>query len=122
MSRIKASDACVEALGPANTMIFYGESIRSSFRRARVHEPTPIARTYKDERTGVESLKMQFLVKGEKAEGWVTMHLEKQPDERDFMWVLLALDVKGNQRIYMEGKDQGAVKKGSTKLFGVNWR
>jgi import inner membrane translocase subunit TIM21 len=103
-------------------MVFYGESVRSSFRRARVHEPTPIASTSKDERTGVETLKMQFLVKGKIAEGWATMHLEKQPDDDEFVWVLLALDVKGHQRIYLEGKNEGGFRKASTKMFGVNWR
>jgi mitochondrial import inner membrane translocase subunit TIM21 len=122
VSKVKNSDACVAALGPANKMTFYGESVRSSFRRARINEPTPISRSTKDEGTGIEELRMQFLVKGEKAEGWVTMHLEKQPDELEFQWVLLALDIKGHHRIYLEGSDPGVFKKGSTRMFGVKWR
>jgi import inner membrane translocase subunit TIM21 len=122
VTKIKASPECVDVLGPVEKMTFYGESVRSSFRRARINEPTPIARLSKDKTTGIETQKMQFLVKGDKAEGWVTMHLEKTPDEREFRWVLLALDVQGRQRIYIEGRDQVGLRKASTKLLGINWR
>jgi len=121
VARIKHSHECVDALGPANKMIFYGESVRSSFKRARVADPTPIAKASKDERTGIENMSMQFLVQGEKAEGWVSMHLRKVPGELEYEWVLLALDVPGHARIYLEGKDT-AIKKGNTKMFGVSWR
>lgn len=122
VSCIKASPACIEALGPANKMTFYGESMRSSFRRARVSGPTTVSKASKDERTGVETIKMRFMVKGDKAEGYVTMHLEKQPGDIEFEYVLLALDVQGHQRIVVEGDQHTAEKKsGPTKLFGVSW-
>jgi len=125
VKRIKASPECIEALGPANQMVFYGESVRSSFRRARIAEPTPTARVTKDERTGVEEISMRFLVGGEKAEGWCVMRLQKAPGELEYEWVTLALDVEGGagRRIWLEGTERGVGgRKGSTKLLGINWR
>jgi import inner membrane translocase subunit TIM21 len=103
-------------------MVFYGESVRSSFRRARMHDPTPVAQVIKDEKTGLETIYMQFLVKGVKAEGWATMQLQKLPQETEFRWVILALDVKGYQRIYLEGGEEPAFKRASTRMFGIKWR
>jgi mitochondrial import inner membrane translocase subunit TIM21 len=103
-------------------MIFYGESVRSSFKRARVQDPTPVARVVKDEKTRLETIHMQFLVKGQKGEGWVTMQLQKLPQETEFRWIILALDVKGYQRIYLEGGEESTFKKAPTKMFGIKWR
>jgi len=103
-------------------MIFYGESVRSSFQRAREVGPTPFVRSERNVKTGVDTILMKFLVKGEKNEGWATMHLEKKVDEIEYHYVLLALDVPGHQRIWLEGKPVLAgVGKGASKIFGVNW-
>jgi import inner membrane translocase subunit TIM21 len=82
-------------------------------------EPTPISQSGRNEQSGIDSIKMKFLVKGDKAEGWATMHLEKKIDDIEYHYVLLALDVPGHQRIYIEGKP--SLMQAPKKILGVNW-
>jgi import inner membrane translocase subunit TIM21 len=62
---------------------------------------------------------MRFLVTGKKAEGWVTLHMEKDPDELEFEYVVLALDVAGHQRVYLEGGNGTSRRKKSGRILGV---
>jgi import inner membrane translocase subunit TIM21 len=65
-------------------------------------------------------MNMRFLVRGSKAEGWVTLQMEKGPDDLEFEYVVLALDVTGHQRVYIQGPSGGLVKKSSPgKLLGI---
>jgi mitochondrial import inner membrane translocase subunit TIM21 len=48
----------------------------------------------------------------------------KRPDQAEFEYKFLALDVKGHPRIYLENTDEAAKasKKSVGKLFGIQWR
>jgi len=125
VTRIKSSPACIELLGKPESMFAFGDSPWSSFARARIRGPSPTTRVAKDGQTGVETLSMTFLVRGEVDEGWVTMKLVKGPQDSAFEWELLALDVKGHQRVYLEGAPKllgGLSSKSDGKVFGIKWR
>jgi len=48
----------------------------------------------------------------------------KGSSDSEFVYKYLALDVKGQQRIYLEKPDASADSpaKSKTKLFGISWR
>jgi import inner membrane translocase subunit TIM21 len=56
--------------------------------------------------------------------GVVNLHMTKKPDQTEFEYKYLALDVKGQSRIYLENADQAAQtsKKSDGKMFGIKWR
>ncbi|KAM5461887.1 mitochondrial import inner membrane translocase subunit tim21 [Microsporum ferrugineum] len=63
-------------------------------------------------------------VSGPLNDGVVLVHLVKLAGQHDFEYHLLALDVKGHRRIYLENVDaakKAAAKAGST-IFGIQWR
>jgi import inner membrane translocase subunit TIM21 len=119
---IKAHQGCVELLGEPKNMFAYGESPWSSFRRARVDGPTAMTKVEKDPRTGAEHLRMKFLIRGDKNDGWVTVHMAKPSGQRDFEYIVLAVDVKGHQRLYLENRAAGGTRdKSSGKILGIKW-
>lgn len=67
---------------------------------------------------------MHFNVEGPRNTGVVNLHMIKRPSDSEFIYKYLALDVKGNQRIYLENADASldSPAKSKTKFFGVNWR
>jgi mitochondrial import inner membrane translocase subunit TIM21 len=122
VSRIKASEACTDLLGPAKSLIAYGESPWSSFRRARMTGPVPYVTTSKDPKTGAEEIRMKFLVKGSKDEGWVSLHVQWDKEELEYRYLLLALDVQGHRRVNLEGGKESKPASSSGTLFGIKWR
>lgn len=119
VNRIKASARCLVLLGPADSIVAYGESPWSSFARARMAGPAPTSQVTKDEKTGITTLRMRFLMTGKKAEGWVTLQMEKGPEDMEYEYVVLALDVAGHQRVYLEGGSASSRTKQSGRVLGV---
>jgi len=122
VNRIKSSEICTNLLGPANTITAFGESPWSSFRRARINGPVPYVNVSKDPKTGVEKIKMRFLVRGSKDEGWVTLHMEWDQQELEYQYLVLALDVKDHRRVFLEGGQDMKTGPSAGNLFGIRWR
>jgi import inner membrane translocase subunit TIM21 len=121
VTRVRASPECIDLLGPSIKAT--GESMWSSYARARQVGPTPMTEVSEDKRTGIRTIRMRFKVIGKKAEGWVTLHMEQKSEDFDFHFVLLALDVPGHNRVYIEGGTSAAAQKGKLgNIFGVNFR
>ena len=71
---------------------------------------------------GVEHLHMHFYVEGAKAKGTVNVHMARQPGEKDFEYRMLALDVPGRQRYYLESAEAKQLdQRKQGKMFGVSW-
>lgn len=118
--RIRADTKCRELLAgegyhTKREIEAYGEPSWSRWARNRT-----IASRYEKDRAGLEHLHMHFYVKGPVAEGTVNLHMTRREGE-EFQYRLLALDVPGHQRYYLENADSllGSRKQG--KMFGVRW-
>ncbi|RDW91024.1 hypothetical protein BP5796_02189 [Coleophoma crateriformis] len=116
--RVKADDRCVALLGDSRQIRAYGEPTRSKWARAG-----PIASTTRKDSRGVEHLVMHFNVEGPLNQGVVNLHMTKRPSESEFVYKYLYLDVKGNQRIYLENADTSpdGSRRSKTKFFGIEW-
>jgi len=65
---------------------------------------------------------MHFHVSGPLAQGVVNVHMTRKKSESDFQYYLLALDVPGHERIFLENAEKGKLDKRSQgKMFGVRW-
>jgi len=122
VNRIKASEICTKLLGPANTITAFGDSPWSSYRRARIAGPSPYINVSKDPKTGLEQIKMRFLVRGSKDEGWVTLHMQWNQPELEYEYLLLALDIQGHRRIFLEGGQDLKTGPSAGNLFGIRWK
>ena len=49
------------------------------------------------------------------------MHLTKRPSQDDYEYSLLAVDVKGHQRVYLENVEGKGDGKAAPKIFGARW-
>ncbi|KAL3428448.1 mitochondrial import inner membrane translocase subunit Tim [Phlyctema vagabunda] len=116
--RVKSDERCVQLLGASNKIKAFGEPTSSKWARAG-----PIASTTRKDQRGVEHLIMHFNVEGPLDQGVVNLHMTKRPSESDFVYKYLYLDVKGQQRIYLENADTAAdgSRKSKTKFFGIEW-
>ena len=95
----------------------YGEPSWSRWARNRT-----IASRLEKDRAGNEHLHMHFYVEGPQAKGTVNLHMSRQPGEKDFEYRMLALDVPGKQRYYLENADAKKLdQRKQGKMFGVNW-
>ena len=56
----------------------------------------------KADRVGVDHFYMHFYMEGSRNKGTVNLHMTKMPDEEEWKYQILALDVPGHQRIYLE--------------------
>lgn len=67
---------------------------------------------------------MHFYLEGPKDKGVVNLHMTKTMSQNEFEYKYLAFDVPGHSRIYLENADSASnnLRKGATKLFGVQWR
>ncbi|KAI5366652.1 putative mitochondrial import inner membrane translocase subunit Tim21, tim21 IMS domain superfamily [Septoria linicola] len=92
----------------------HGEPSWSRWARNRT-----IASRLETDRAGIEHLHMHFYVTGKKANGTVQLHMSRRPGE-EFQYQLLALDIPGEQRVYLENASALSQVKGG-KLFGINW-
>lgn len=65
---------------------------------------------------------MHFNVSGPLATGVVNLHMTKRRDAKDFEYYSLALDVPGQDRVWLENVEQGKLdKRNQGKMFGVRW-
>ncbi|PGH16737.1 hypothetical protein AJ79_01610 [Helicocarpus griseus UAMH5409] len=119
VDRIKEDPQCIELLGDSKKIRAYGETSWNKWTRNR-----PIATTVEKDRIGREHMRMNFHVSGPRNDGVVIVHLIKNPDTHEFEYNILALDVKGHQRLYLENAEanKSAAKKAATKIFGIQWR
>ena len=121
--RVRKDPKCLEMLageGVQHTkreIAAFGEPSWSRWARNRT-----IASRIETDRAGVEQLHMHFYVEGPAAKGTVQVHMIKRPGEKEFEYRMLALDVPGKQRYYLENADQdaGSARKVG-KMFGVRW-
>ena len=66
---------------------------------------------------------MHFNVQGSENAGVVALHLVKKPSESQFEYKYFYLDVKGQQRYYLENADSVSEKaRPRMSIFGVPWR
>ena len=121
--RVRKDAKCLEILcgeghHTKKEVTAHGEPSHSRWARNRT-----IASRIEKDRAGVEHMHMHFYVHGSKAEGTVHLHMMKAPGEKDFEYRMLALDVPGHQRHYLENADGAAsgLKNAGGKLFGVRW-
>ncbi|KMU78329.1 import inner membrane translocase subunit tim-21 [Coccidioides immitis RMSCC 3703] len=119
VERIKDDPKCIEVLGDPKKIRAYGEASWNKWTRNR-----PIATTIEKDRLGNEHMKMHFNVTGPLNEGVVRVHLIKTPDQGEYKYYLLVLDVEGQKRIFLENAaaEVNAAKKTASKIFGIQWR
>lgn len=115
--RIRADPKCRELLAShgKRDISAHGEPSWSRWARNRT-----IASRLETDRAGVEHLHMHFYVEGPTGlEGAVQVHMARRRG-KDFQYQLLALDVPGYPRHYLEDANSklGLSKK---SLFGINW-
>lgn len=118
--RIRADPKCREVLtgesmSHKKDVQAYGEPSWSRWARNRT-----IASRTETDRAGVEHLHMHFYVEGKAAKGTVNLHMTRRPGE-DFEYQMLALDVPGQQRYYLENASAMKDQRKLGKMFGVNW-
>jgi mitochondrial import inner membrane translocase subunit TIM21 len=121
--RVRKDPKCIELLAGSEGLHTkreikaYGEPSWSRWARNRT-----IASRTETDRAGVEHLHMHFYVEGPQAKGTVHVEMSREHGQRDFVYQILALDVPGQKRLYLEGGESvlgGARKQG--KMFGVRW-
>ncbi|EEQ92057.1 hypothetical protein RJZ56_000733 [Blastomyces dermatitidis] len=119
VDRVKGDPKCIELLGDSKKIRAYGETSWNKWTRNR-----PIATTVEKDRIGREHMRMNFNVSGPRNDGVVSVHLIKNPQTNEFEYNILALDVKGHQRYYLENAEatKNSAKKTATKIFGIQWR
>jgi import inner membrane translocase subunit TIM21 len=119
VSRIKKDARCVDVLagGDPRKIKAYGEPSWNRWSRNRA-----LASRVEKDGVGVEHLHMHFNVEGPMARGVAQLHMVKRPGQSEWDYLLLAVDVPGHQRIYLENAD-GVLQsgKGSGKMFGLKW-
>ena len=65
---------------------------------------------------------MHFNVEGSERSGVVNLHIFKRPEQTDYEYKYLALDVKGYPVLYLENSNAKRVKpKSGFSLFGARW-
>ena len=95
----------------------FGEPSWSRWARNRT-----IASRLEKDKTGTEHLHMHFYVEGPQAKGTVNLHMMKPSGSKDFETYMLALDVPGKQRYYLENKAQEKLdQRKQGRMFGVRW-
>ncbi|KAK2040348.1 TIM21-domain-containing protein [Colletotrichum somersetense] len=117
VDRIKSDPKCIEMLGDPKKISAHGEETNNKWRRAR-----PIASTINTDSRGHEHLLMHFHVEGPLNKGVVYLHMIKTPSSGEFEYKYLYVDVRGQQRYYLENADTatGSGKKG-VRFLGINW-
>ncbi|KAI4244124.1 MAG: hypothetical protein L6R40_003108 [Gallowayella cf. fulva] len=118
VDRIRADSRVKEVLGSGYKIRAFGEPTWNRWARAR-----PIAsKAYKDAK-GTEHFMMHFNVEGSSRRGIVNLHTFKPSERSDWQYKYLALDVKGQPRIYLENSDVTLEKNHSRFNFlGMQWR
>nr|POE54392.1 mitochondrial import inner membrane translocase subunit tim21 [Quercus suber] len=119
--RVRKDQTCLELLAGdglhnKREISAHGEPSWSRWARNRT-----IASRVEKDRAGVEHMHMHFYVEGPVASGTVNVHMTRAPGESDFQYRMLALDVPGKQRHYLENADGLLGQRKSGKMFGVRW-
>ena len=66
---------------------------------------------------------MHFNVEGSERAGVVNLHMVKKPEQTEFEYKYLALNVKRHPVLYLENADAKLAKpKSGFTLFGARWR
>ncbi|TDZ22707.1 Mitochondrial import inner membrane translocase subunit TIM21 [Colletotrichum orbiculare MAFF 240422] len=118
VDRIRSDQRCIELLGDPKKISAHGEETYNKWRRAR-----PIASTVNTDSRGHDHLLMHFHVEGPLNKGVVYLHMVKTPSSGEFEYKYLYVDIRGQQRIYLENADtagSGSGKKGF-KFLGISW-
>lgn len=120
--RVRKDSKCLELLAgegihTKKEISAYGEPSWSRWARNRT-----ISSRLETDRAGTEHLHMHFYVEGPVAKGTVRLHMVKRSGDSEFEYSMLALDVPGQQRHYLENQEglSAGLKKGG-KMFGVRW-
>lgn len=114
-TRIRQSPECTKLLGSSDQIYSYGEASWSRWARNRfIHSTT------ETDKWGTEHLRIRFYVEGPKGQGVVHIHLTRRPSQPDYEYAMLAVDVKGHQRIYLENAEEKNSKV-APKILGVRW-
>lgn len=118
VDRIRGDSRALELLGSGRTIRAFGEPSQNKWTRNR-----PLASSVQTDRTGIEHLRMHFNVEGSTSSGVVFLHMVKGPGDQHYQYRLLALDVPGHARIYLENADgDEKKKKPGFRMLGVQWR
>lgn len=120
--RVRKDPKCLEILAgeglhSKREISAHGEPSWSRWARNRT-----IASRVEKDRAGTEHLHMHFYVEGPQAKGTVNLHMTKAPGDKEFEYRMLALDVPGKQRYYLENADGKSLdQRKQGKMFGVRW-
>lgn len=121
--RVRKDPQCIallagnEGLHSKREISAHGEPSYSRWARNRT-----IASRNETDRAGVEHMHMHFYVDGPAASGTVQVHMTRLPGQKDFEYRMLALDVPGQQRLYLENADGKLLdQRKQGKMFGVRW-
>ena len=118
VDRIRADAQALELLGSGHKIRAFGEPTSNKWARAR-----PIASTLRKDRSGTEHFLMHFNVEGSERSGVVNLHMVKKPEQTEFEYKHLTLNVKGHPVLYLENADAKLAKpKSGFTLFGARWR
>ncbi|KAL1955274.1 hypothetical protein VTO42DRAFT_8872 [Malbranchea cinnamomea] len=117
VDRIKEDSRCIALLGDSKKIRAYGENTWNRWTRNR-----PVATTISTDKQGREHMKMHFYVSGPLNEGVVNVHLIKPSGQHEYQYHLLALDVKGHTRVYLENAEAAArAERKKSTIFGIRW-
>jgi import inner membrane translocase subunit TIM21 len=119
VTRIKKDTTCIDILagGDPRKIKAYGEPSWNRWSRNRA-----LASTVHKDGVGVEHMRMHFNVEGPMARGVVQLHMVKRPGQSEWDYQLLAVDVPGHQRIFLEDADAGKLAdRKDGKMFGLKW-
>lgn len=115
VSRVTSDPGCLELLGDRKSIRAFGEPTWNKWTRNR-----HIASRLEKDRTGTDHFYMHFYVTGSRNKGTVNLHMTRRPDE-EWKYQVLALDVPGHERVYLERAETAKEKKAAGKMFGVKW-
>ncbi|KAK4660871.1 mitochondrial import inner membrane translocase subunit tim21 [Podospora pseudocomata] len=123
VDRIKADPRLIGLLGDGKKIEAFGEETGNKWRRAR-----PIASSEVTDRNGVQHMYINFNLKGPKGTGTAFVHLFKPVGGKQWEYRYFYVDVKGQQRIYLENAEAAAAvaakersKTDGIKFLGIRW-
>ncbi|KAF2748743.1 mitochondrial import inner membrane translocase subunit Tim21 [Sporormia fimetaria CBS 119925] len=116
VTKIRASRECQALLGPGSQIEAHGEPSFSRWARNRF-----IASTSETDQWGTEHMRFKFYLTGPKNEGVVHVHLARKPSEDEWVYRTLAVDVKGEKRVWLEGGEGEDGGRKGPKIFGARW-
>lgn len=118
VERVRGDSRALELLGTGKTIRAFGEPTQNKWTRNR-----PLASNVQKDRTGIEHLRMHFNVEGSANSGVVSLHMVKGPEDTQYQYRYLTLDVPGHARVFLENAaGDGQKKKPGFRLLGIQWR